>query len=149
MQNENDKTDKKEKKEKEKRTKKERVAPDAKASAPQSLGNPHLTTSQLRGDTRSSRSFFPRSGRTATISLPLLITTSSLCRSRESSRGMVTQSSSHIAHLLVPDVADLFCNIELVRNWSVAFREDLEELLGPKLDGEFGERFEEMVCLIS
>lgn len=44
------------------------------------------------------------------------------------------------------DVADLFCNIELVRNWSVAFREDLEELLGPKLDGEFGERFEEMVA---
>ena len=39
----------------------------------------------------------------------------------------------------------MFCNIELVRNWSVAFREDLEEILGPKLDGEFGERFEEMV----
>ena len=32
-----------------------------------------------------------------------------------------------------------------MRNWSVAFREDLEEILGPKLDGEFGERFEEMV----
>lgn len=47
--------------------------------------------------------------------------------------------------LTLVDVADLFCNIELVRNWSVAFREDLEELLGPKLDGEFGERFEEMV----
>lgn len=43
------------------------------------------------------------------------------------------------------DSNDLFCNIELLRNWSLTFHEGLEEHLGPKLDGEFGVIFEEMV----
>jgi hypothetical protein len=60
------------------------------------------------------------------------------------------------------DIAELFCNVEVVQNWSKTFREGawkqvsssilivcagLEESLGDELTGTFGDLFEEMVSL--